>query len=124
MIVADTNVWIAYWTGERAGDTDLLDSALEQHAVAMAPMVVSELLSDPALPGRDRHVIVNLPMMEILPGYWNRVGDLRASLFVKHMRPKLVDSMIAQICIDHTATLLTRDTRFQRFTEAGLKLQT
>jgi|SRR5688572_23256203 predicted nucleic acid-binding protein len=122
MIVADTNVWVAYWTGESASDTMLVHSALQHKAAWMAPMIASELLSDPTLPEHHRNTIMNLPAPELVEGYWIRVGSLRAFLFARQMRPKLVDSMIAQLCIDHDATLVTRDVGFRRFTKAGLRL--
>jgi predicted nucleic acid-binding protein len=122
MIVADTNVWIAFWTGDSANDTMLVRSALENKATSMAPMVVAELLSDPTLDERHRNTIVNMPALILLQGYWIRVGRLRASLLVRRMRPKLIDSMIAQLCMDHDAILVTRDAGFRRFADAGLRL--
>jgi predicted nucleic acid-binding protein len=122
MIVADTNVWIAYWKQEISTDTELLDKALLGQNTWMAPMVVSELLSDPALGIRERSVLINLPLLEIASGFWIRVGELRARFLARQMRPKLVDSMIAQVCIDYGATLVTRDLGFHRFVESGLRL--
>ena len=37
--------------GDRSGKVEFLDKLLEREVVALAPVVVSELLSDPALRG-------------------------------------------------------------------------
>jgi len=50
MIAADTNTWIAFLEGEAGSDTQLLDRALADQQVLMAPVVLTELLSDPKLP--------------------------------------------------------------------------
>ena len=62
-------------------------------------------------------------VLRILDGYWERVGDLRASLLSKGRKAKLADSLIAQVCLDHEALLIERDSDYQAFSElAGLKL--
>jgi predicted nucleic acid-binding protein len=122
MIVADTNVWIAYWTGQSADYIAALDSALSTKSARMLPMVLAELISDPALAPAQRDAIVDLPLLSLLPGFWVRAGILRASLFARQMHPQLIDSLIAQMCIDYDAPLLTRDAGFSRFTDAGLKI--
>src|ERR1017187_1433237 len=52
MIAADTSTWIAFLEGSGGADTLLLDQALGDHQVLMAPVVLTELLSDPKLPAR------------------------------------------------------------------------
>jgi predicted nucleic acid-binding protein len=122
MIVADTNVWIAYLAGETGEDISWLDSALGAEATAMAPMVLAELLTAPALAPEHARALIGIPLLSLTPDYWVRVGKLRASLQAKRYRPRLVDTMIAQLCMDHQATLLTRDAGFKRFVGQGLKL--
>ena len=50
MVCVDTNCVIAYLAGENGGDVEFLDKLLQQRTVALAPVVISELMSDPGLP--------------------------------------------------------------------------
>jgi predicted nucleic acid-binding protein len=122
MLVADTNIWIAYLAGEPGDDVGWLDSAMIAEATRMAPMVLSELLSSLALSRAEAAALKRIPLLRATDEYWERVGLLRASLQARRYRPRLVDTMIAQICIDHQASLLTRDAGFRRFVDAGLRL--
>lgn len=90
----------------------------------MSPIVLSELLSDPNLPGSYESRLKSIPLLEISDGFWERAGKLRASLFARKLRPKLADTLIAQLCIDYRITLLTRDRGFGPFAKyAGLQLR-
>jgi predicted nucleic acid-binding protein len=119
LICADTNCWIAYLAGEVAADTQRLDDALANGAVVMAPPVLAELLTDPMLPAEDERELAVMPTLEILPGFWFRTGKLRAALRTYNYKAKLVDTLIAQCCIDHNVPLLTRDRDFRPFTKFG-----
>jgi predicted nucleic acid-binding protein len=101
---------------------DLLDGALAAQAVAMAPVVLAELLSDPKLPRPVEGQLVAIGMLEITAGFWQRAGKMRAGLLRRRYRPKLADTLIAQSCIDHNVGLLTRDRDFRPFLAHGLKL--
>ena len=83
MICADTNCWIAYLSGDSGQDVEILDHAVINHAVVMAPVVLSELLSEPALEAQDELDLCAIRLMDVLPGYWERVGKLRAILLAK-----------------------------------------
>jgi predicted nucleic acid-binding protein len=119
LICADTNCWIAYLSGDSGQDVEILDHAVINHAVVMAPVVLSELLSEPALEARDELDLCAIRLMDVLPGYWERVGKLRALLLAKRLRPKLADTLIAQICIDNDVPLITRDKEFRHFLRHG-----
>ncbi len=123
MIAADTSTWIAYLQGEGGEDAQLLDRALEDRQVLMAPVVLTELLSDPKIPSDVAHTLLELPLIEIESGYWQRAGDLRSSVLAKRRKARLGDALIAQSCIDRAIPLLTRDRDFRAFSEAeGLDL--
>jgi hypothetical protein len=49
MIAADTSTWVAFLGGSAGKDIHLLDKALEDRQVAMVPVVLTEILSDPKL---------------------------------------------------------------------------
>ncbi|HEY5174088.1 MAG TPA: PIN domain-containing protein [Terriglobales bacterium] len=123
MIAADTSTWIAFLEGSKGEDAQLLDKALEDRQVLMAPVVLTELLSDPKLPPEVAETLSEVPMIEIGAGYWQRAGMLRAKAIAKRRKARLGDALIAQTCIDRGIPLLTRDRDFRAFADAaGLDL--
>jgi len=123
MIAADTSTWIAFLEGDGGEDTELLDRALEDRQVLVAPVVLTEVLSDPTLPGEVARTLSGLPLIEVRPGYWQRAGELRATVLARRRKARLGDALIAQSCIDRGIPLLTRDRDFRAFAEAaGLDL--
>jgi predicted nucleic acid-binding protein len=123
LILADTNTWIAYLGGSPGTDVEVLDEALSLGSTTMIPPVLSELLSDPKLPESVEKLLLQIPETATLEGYWWRAGKLRASLIGRRCKPKLADTMVAQYCLDHGATLISRDRDFRAFVRhAGLSL--
>ncbi len=121
MIAADTSTWIAFLEGSSGADTLLLDQALSDRQVLMAPPVLAELLSDPKLPLSVAEMLSELPMLDVEVGYWQRAGKLRAKVIGKRRKARLGDALIAQSCLDHGISLITRDRDFRVFAEtAGL----
>jgi predicted nucleic acid-binding protein len=123
MIAADTSTWIAFFQGNDGEDVDLLDRALEDRQVLLPPVVLTELLSDPKLPPAVSDSLLQLPLIEIGDGYWQRAGELRGRVLAKRRKARLGDALIAQSCVDRGIALLTRDRDFRAFAEAaGLDL--
>jgi hypothetical protein len=123
MFCADTSSWIAYLSGGTGQDVDLLDLCLRNQFILMAPIVLAELLSDPLLPAEAETQLRSIPALELMAGFWERAGKTRAELIRRKMKPKLADTLIAQVCIDHNLPLHTRDTDFRPFAKhAGLQL--
>ena len=123
MIAADTSTWIAYLQGEGGEDAELLDRALQDRQVLMAPVVLTEVLSDPKLPSEVTETLSELPLIEVTHGYWQRAGELRAKVLANRRKARLGDALIAQSCIDRGIPLLTRDRDFRAFVDAaGLDL--
>ena len=119
MIAADTSTWVAFLEGIGGEDTDWLDGALEDSQLIMVPVVLTELLSDPKLPSDVAETISEVPLIEIVSGYWQRAGGLRAKVLAKRRKARLGDALIAQSCIDHGIPLITRDRDFRSFAEAA-----
>jgi predicted nucleic acid-binding protein len=119
MIAADMSTWVAFLEGGAGEDAQLLDKALEARQVVMVPVVLTELLSDPALPTGVAQTLSEVPLMEMESGYWRRAGELRAKVLVKRRKARLGDALIAQTCIDGGVPFLTRDRDFRAFAEAA-----
>lgn len=125
MIAIDTSSWIAFFSdGEATGDdTALVESALADRQACLPPVVLTELLSDPALPAAVASLLVQLPLLESGPGFWERAARLRPKLIARGKRARLADTLIAQSCLDHGVRLVTRDADFRHFAQlAGLRL--
>jgi len=85
----------------------------------MIPIVLTELLSEPALDPHVARTLSEVPLLGIKTGYWQRAGVLRAKVLAKKRKARLGDALIAQSCVDGQVTLLTRDRDFQAFAEAS-----
>ena len=124
MIALDTSSTIAFLSGERGKDVTVVEGALRFRNGVFPPVVVTELLSDPAVRAGVAALIRAVPRLEILDGYWERAGELRARLLRRGLKASLADTLIAQSCIDHEIALVTRDRDFRNFaTHAGLNLE-
>ncbi len=119
MIAADTSTWIAFFEGAAGRDVELLDRALGDRQVLMAPAVLTELLSDPKLPRDVRATLADVPLLEVTDGFWRRAGELRALVLGKRRKARLGDALIAQSCLDGGVPLITRDRDFRAFADAG-----
>jgi predicted nucleic acid-binding protein len=99
-----------------------VDIALAQSQACLPPVVLSEVLSDPNLPRPLEEVLLQIPILELKQGFWERAGRLRGRVISSGWKAKLADSLIAQSCLDHDVPLVTRDRDFRRFSSAGLRL--
>lgn len=114
---------VALLAGESGPDVDQVAQALRQGQLVLAPISVTELFSDRELPPVVEASILSVPQLQIIPGYWERAGKLRARLIRHRYRPKIADTLIAQSCLDHRVPLITRDRDFLAFQKhAGLEL--
>ena len=119
MIAADTSTWVAFLEGGEGKDAHLLDRALKDRQVVMAPVVLTELLSDPKLPSGVAELLSQVPLIEVEPGYWQRAGVLRAKVLARRRRARLGDALIAQTCVDRGVPLISRDRDSRAFAEAA-----
>jgi predicted nucleic acid-binding protein len=123
LIAIDTSALVHYLAGERGADLDAIDLALKQGTAALPPVVLTEILCAKGLSPALHQSLSAMPLLAVLDGFWERAGNLRASLLRLRYKARLADTLIAQSCIDHEATLITRDTDFRHFEKhGGLKL--
>jgi predicted nucleic acid-binding protein len=123
VVAVDSSTVIAYIEGRSGRDIALFENAIISGAVAIPPVVLSELLSEPSLPADHRETILKLEVLDLSPGYWLRAAATRAAVLSHRLRARLPDTLIAQSCIDHDVALITRDRDFRHFVKhCGLKL--
>jgi predicted nucleic acid-binding protein len=123
MIAADTSSMVAFLEGDAGEDSEVIQSALDLQQLALPPVVLAELLSDPALPRAVRTLLAGLPILDVEPGFWERAGLLRASVLKQKKKARVADALIAQSCLDQATPLVTRDRDFRHFAaSAGLPL--
>lgn len=121
LIAIDTSSLRRFLAGESEPDVELAREAITQARAVLPPVVVSEILSDPAISPELIEDIAGLPILEVFDGYWYRAGLLRSGLIKKGYKSKLADVLIAQSCIDQQLPLVTHDRDFRHFTTAGLR---
>jgi len=123
LIACDTSVLIEYLAGASHPHVSRLDQEIRGKNIALPPVVVTEILSDPGAGSDLVQIITSLPRLDPSPGYWERAGGIRARLRALRLRAPLADTLICQSCLDHDVPLLTRDADFRHFARhAGLKL--
>lgn len=123
MIAVDSSTLIAYINGDAGPDVDLFDGMIGNNDIALPPVALTEVLSQPNLPARHYELIHAIPLLEIDKDYWLRAAELRKNILSRKLRTRLADTLIAQSCIDHNVALITRDTDFRHFARhCGLKL--
>jgi predicted nucleic acid-binding protein len=122
LIAVDSSSLRRYFDGKRGADVDRVVRAADTDDLILPPVVVAEILSDPALPPLFAAMVASLRMLELRAGYWVRSGELRANTRQEGNKANLADVLIAQSCIDHDVPLITFDADFRHFLRAGLKL--
>lgn len=123
MLAVDSSTLIAFSHNQEGEDIEKLLQALLQEKVVIPPVVLTEVLSNPADNQRIYQVVSNLRELPIQEKYWQRAAFLRQSILKQGLKCRIPDALIAQSCIDAEVPLLTRDIDFRHFTKAGgLKL--
>lgn len=122
MITADTSAWVDYLGGVDSQLTRHMESVIKNKTLVMAMPVLFEILSGARTTSVARTAMLATPRLEILPGFWERAGELRAALLKKNLKAKPMDCLIAQSCIDHDLVLIAADEDFRHFVKHGLKL--
>jgi predicted nucleic acid-binding protein len=123
MIAADTSTLVAYFNGDDGSDVERLVAAMVSGDLALPPVVVTEILSDPVSAPRIETEIRNLTQLDITDDYWLRAGWTRRTVVSHGLKARLGDALIAQSCLDHDVALIARDRDLRHFAEhCGLRL--
>ena len=119
MIAVDTSSLIEYLSGGEGSDVAAVEIALREKQAVLPPVVLCELLSDPKLLQSVAKLLLEVPLLPILDGFWQRAGLLRSKVIRRSRKAPLADSLIAQVCIDHGVPLISRDADFRHFAQHG-----
>jgi predicted nucleic acid-binding protein len=122
MIAIDTCSLIHYLGGSRGDDVEAVAQALSLGTAVLPPVVLSEILSDAALPDAIGDLVTAIPLLPLTDDYWRRAGLLRSIVTRAGRKARLADCLVAQSCIDSNVTLITRDPDFSAFVGRGLRL--
>jgi predicted nucleic acid-binding protein len=122
VIAADTSAWLDYSKGADSEGSTRLEAALAAGTLVLPMPVLFELLSGPGLTSEARALILELPRLEISPGFWERAGDLRRDLLLSGRKARSMDCLIAQNCMDHKIALIASGCDFRNFSAQGLVL--
>jgi len=123
MIAVDTSSLVAYFQGGHGDDVNEVERALEMKQLVLPPVVLTEILSDAKLSSSFVGLVLQIPMLSVLDGYWERAGKSRSKVLKRGNKARVADALIAQTCIDNNTPLLTRDKDFRHFESVcGLKL--
>ena len=122
MIAIDTSAFVRFFEGAQDRTRVLVREAITERTAALAPIVLTELFSNPNMRSDVRLALRSIDILPIHDGYWERAGLLRAALLRHSLKAKLADCLIAQSCIDNDAPLITYDRDFRHFEAAGLRV--
>ena len=117
MIAADTSSLSNFLKREGTADADLVRKALIDGNLVLSPVVVAELFSSPNMTDTLKAAIQDVPVLDLLPGFWERVGTNRATLLRAGKKARLADTMIATCSLDHGIAIIARDSDYRHFTE-------
>ncbi len=119
MIVVDSNTWVDFFNGTATPHTSRLDEALAaEEDLAVVPIIVTEVLqgfsTDTGFSSA-RRVLVALPVIQPTLESHVRAARLYRSLRGKGVTVRgAVDCVIAQVCLDTQAQLLSPDSDFEQ----------
>ncbi len=120
MIIADTSVWVDYFSGTESAETNALDSALENGAVAIGDIIFLEVLQGFR---NDKDYKLTRTKLDVLDHYEMLGQDMviKCANNYRFLRKKGItirktnDVIIATFCIENKIPLLFSDRDFLPF---------
>ena len=115
MVLVDTSIWVAYLRGTASPATRrTLDSLLDEHDVALTPMIRLELLRG-AAPQEAEELTRLLGGLHELPferRHWQQADRFIMELRAKGLTPSIPDLLIATSAVEYGVPLYHRDAAF------------
>lgn len=119
----DTSAWVEYFRGPSRELGEIVDFALDEGRAIGAGVILMELLQgardEPSMK-KIEHLFETLPLLDIGPDTWKAAGQLSNRYKKKGVVLPLPDVLVAQLCIENHAFLLTTDRHFERIREVHL----
>jgi predicted nucleic acid-binding protein len=123
MIAADTSSLVAYFGGDAGADVEAIATAIADGTLCVPGVVVTEMLSYPKAGPKVAATVAGFALLDPKVGFWERAGEARRAVLAHGFKARIADALIAQSCIDHNVSLVTRDTDFRHFVKhCGLVL--
>ncbi|MGN2392620.1 type II toxin-antitoxin system VapC family toxin [Pelomicrobium sp. G1] len=127
MILVDTSVWIDWLRRKATAAARALDQLLDQEDLALAPVVLQELLQGARGP-RELEVLrshfASLPMLQASADTYAAAGALYARCRWEGFTPRSPHAcLIACLAIEHRAALLHDDRDFEPLARVEPKLR-
>lgn len=119
----DTSAWVEYFRGPSRELGGAVDVALDEGRAVGAGVVLTELLQgarDEQSMKKIEDLFDTLPLLDIGLDTWKAAGKLANRYKRKGIVLPLPDVLIAQLCIENAAFLLTTDRHFERIREVHL----
>jgi len=123
VIVADTSVWIVYFTGTEPSVRVALRALIRRGRVALVGVVLAELLQGCRTPNEAETILSTLTGLHFLDttfSSWKRTGELGSLLRRKGITLPLSDLIIGAVAMDHKCQVFTLDIHFRQI--PGVKL--
>lgn len=117
MICADSSSMVAFWQGDQGHDIQVIRQAVADRTLVLSPVSLTEILSYPSVPSPVESLVLKIPLLDILPGYWERAGRLRSHILSRRRKANIADTLIVQSCLDHRVPLIARDRDFFVFAQ-------
>lgn len=123
MVVADTSVWIPFFTDPGSPEKRAIDDLIDARDLALVGVVLAELLQGCRTPKESEEVldaVTALNFLETTFSAWRRAGELSASLRRKGITIPLTDLTIAALALEHRCQIFTLDPHFDRIPGVSL----
>lgn len=127
MILVDTSAWIDWLRDTATPAARTLDRLLDEEDIALAPVVIQELLqgaSGPRELEELRAYFAPLPMLQASAGTYAEAGALYARCRWQGFTPRSPhDCLIARLAVEHGVSLLHDDRDFESLAKIEPKLR-
>lgn len=117
MVVADTSVWIPFFTDPGSPEKRAVDDLIDARSLALVGVVLAELLQGCRTPKESEEildVVTALDFLDTTCSTWQRAGQLSASLRRNGITIPLTDLTIAALALEHRCQVFTLDPHFEK----------
>ena len=125
MVIVDTSVWISFFNRKFSQEKEEVERLIDAEEVVMVGVILTELVQGTRY-SREKNIIKDgvsaLPYLEVTKSTWLLAGEVSAGLLRRGITLAVPDLVIAALAAEHSCTIFSLDTDFQRI--PGLSLYT